>query len=50
MQRLSWGTGAQADSEAGVSKTPSGDVEEMMESEDGAQGRGQAWVGAWKSV
>lgn len=47
MQRVSWGTGAEAESEAGVRslRSPSGDVMEMVENEDGAEGRGQAWVG-----
>lgn len=47
MQRVSWGTGAEAESEAGVRslRSPSGDVMEMVENEDGAEGRGQARAG-----
>lgn len=51
MQVVSWGTGAEAEPEADVRAlgSPNGHVKEMMENEDGARGRGQAWVGLWES-
>lgn len=51
MQRVSWGTGMEAEPEAGVRapRSPGGHVKEMVENGDGARGRGRAWVGFWES-
>lgn len=51
MQGVSWGTSAEAEPEVDVRAlgSPNGHVMEMMENEDGARGKGQAWVGLGES-